>query len=150
MRIKFSIIVFCLFVSGCAHRSTYFAADSDIDKAFFYYEQDRYNQTHPLSNVDINASEPNRIPNPALVDLDSYVHIRVNRQATGDEILAADANDLLEWKEDLRAALSSLDQVIVARKRALAAYRQDNSNSFIEARRASGKATWGGRNYLGQ
>ncbi len=82
MRICASLITVCILACGCTQRSTYYATDSDIDKPFFYYEQDRYNQPHALSNVDMNDSEPNRIPNPALVDLDSCIHIRVSKPSS--------------------------------------------------------------------
>jgi hypothetical protein len=132
----------CFLVSSCAHRSTYFDIDSNVDKTFCYYEQDRYNKKYGISNVDVNATDPNRLPSPALVDLESNIRILVNKSSLQprSEILAADANDLLERKNELKDVLSSLEQVIEARQRALTIYRQRNNGSFDKAQKDFGAA----------
>ena len=142
MRTWSRVAVLLLLVCGCAAHSNYLQVRSEIDETFSYYEQDRLANKHGISAVTWEADTPTRVPYPALVDIDSIIHILVNQQRrrAQREILSSGSKELLAEKDAMKALLVQLDRVIVARQRALNAYRVNDEGRFIEARREFGKA----------
>jgi hypothetical protein len=136
------VAVLLLLVCGCAAHSNYLQVRSEIDETFFYYEQDRLGNKHGVSAVTWEADTPTRVPYPALVDIDSTIHILVKQQRrqTQGDMLSSGSKELLAEKDAMKALLVQLDRVIVARQRALNAYRVNDEGRFIEARREFGEA----------
>ena len=79
MRTWSHIAALLLLVCGCAAHSNYLQVRSEIDETFFYYEQDRLANKHGISAVTWDAATPTRVPYPALVDIESMIHILVNQ-----------------------------------------------------------------------
>lgn len=142
MRTWSPVAALLLLVCGCAAHSNYLQVRSEIDETFFYYEQDRLANKHGISAGNWDAVTATRVPHPALVDIESTIHILVNQQRrqTQREILSSGSKELLAEKDAMKALLAQLDRVIVTRQRALNAYRVNDEGRFIEARREFGKA----------
>jgi len=138
------LLVLALVACACADRSRFDRIDDPFDKAVFYAEQDRRNHWHGHSDPAWQpeaAAEPRQVPNPALVDLDSKIHLLVSRERLGGpasegDFLRAEADDLAARKQRVVASLESLDRVIEARAAAVEAYR--THQGFAAAKKAYG------------
>ena len=124
------LTVTLLLCSGCAVKGSYIETRGELDKSLYYYELDTSNQKRVLSE-DPEAAQltgkPTRVPHPALVDLDSLIHIRVAREKG---LLLTSSQGLLEQKQKVSSALLELEKVIDARQRAIEAYQDPDLDKF--------------------
>lgn len=142
MKVLARLAVLLLVICGCAEHSKYSRVSSEMDGTLFYYEADRFEKKHGISADAWDAKAPVRVPDPALVDMDSTIHILVDRRKDRiqKEILSSGSEDLIFRKDEMAALLVKLDGVVLARKRALEAYVEKDDERFIEARGDFGKA----------
>lgn len=127
-----TLLVVLMISMGCHEQSRYRTIQGRLDRALYFYETDRYNEAHDISREvdDPNHREPSRVPAPALVDIDSQIHVRVNTESLTSE---SDANlpgetsaALLKRKETIRKALGALAVMVERRAEAIRLFKQDD------------------------
>ena len=131
-RIFIMLLVFA--VAGCANKSIFIEPSNRADQMLFYVEQDRSGKKHPISNSILDNKETTRIPRPALVDIDSLIHINV-RKPPGDSsqnIFKDEADKLAAEKASVLELMRKLEQLVEARGRAFDAYRDGNPSSDFD------------------
>lgn len=120
-----SLLLLAFLVTGCANKSIYVDPSNDADKMLFFVEQDRRAVQHPISSANVADEDPTRIPNPAYVDVDSLIEIRVLKPP-GDSarpLFGRISEELLKEKAQLLELMRALDSVVVSRQNAADAYR---------------------------
>lgn len=151
MRLRTHVIppMIMLLVCGCAVRSRYIEKRGVLDDSLYYCEQDSGGTKRAISDdvVDLEGREPSRVPHPALVDIDSLIHILVDKERFScreDEgLLAGRSEELLKRKKEVHRALIELENVVHVRQKAVEAYYDDDLDKFISAKKAFGRAEKG-------
>jgi hypothetical protein len=141
------LMLAALMVCGCAVQSTYIDTVNVLDESLYYYEQNpREKEKRAISektavNIDPTKRKPTRVPHPALVDIDSTIHIQVDKDhlslGTDEGFLRGRSTEFRERKEGISRALVALEEVIVARQEAIKAYHESD-NDFLKLRRKLG------------
>jgi hypothetical protein len=125
-------------LGGCTEHSQYRGVQNNLDKALYYYEVDRQNQSHAISDEGGNVKDrlPTRVPSPALVDIDSQIQVLVTKAPLTSEpnlaLRSRSADALLERKKRILQALESLDRYVTARTEAVQGYGLRGSGSRTE------------------
>jgi len=122
------ILVLIIAATGCANRSTFIEPSSRADRMLFFAEQDRMGEMHPISSTTLEDKETTRVPSPALVDIDSLIHINVRKPpgTPAQDLFRGEADALAMDKASVLDLMQKLDDVIDARQNAFDAYRGGN------------------------
>jgi len=122
------ILVLIIAATGCANRSTFIEPSSRADRMLFFAEQDRMGEMHPISSTTLEDKETTRVPSPALVDIDSLIHINVRKPpgTPAQDLFRGEADALATDKASVLDLMQKLDDVIDARQNAFDAYRGGN------------------------
>ena len=134
------LLLLAFVVTGCANKSIYTDPTNDADKMLFFVERDRRAGEHIISAEIVAVKEndvdgenvanrvPTRIPNPAYVDVDSLIQIKVSPPPglSARPLFGRESEKLLETKERVLALMQALDAVVASRQNALGAYRDGN------------------------
>ena len=139
---KLSIFLFSMMLlSNCAVQSRYVEKRGTLDNNIYYYEQDTQGEKISISDnspVDAEKREPVQVPQPALVDMDSTIHILVNKVGLSSEysssLLSNKSEELVNQKKAVINALSYLQKVVEARYKAIDAY-QNKSADFSQVKK---------------
>lgn len=128
---------------GCATGGKFIEPRTDLDRKIFYVELDERGASYAISNDGARPGERTvtRMPMPAPVDVNSTIQILIEKaQLAGGPAagpLATESDRLLKRKQDVAEVLRSLDGVVRARTRTLAAYERKDLDAFFKARAES-------------
>lgn len=115
-----------LALAACAPKPVYLRPSSAADGMVYYHEQDRLGDKHAISSEELDESgrEPTRVPAPALIDIDSTLHlgIRPGGAAPDGEAPAAGGDELVAQKQALTDLMLKLDQLQGLTQKAVEAY----------------------------
>jgi hypothetical protein len=123
-------------VHGCMEHSQYRGLQDNLDRALYYYEVDRQNTPHAVSDESLNLQDhrSSRVPSPAIVDIDSQIQVLVAKEQLTPgtvPVLAKERSDaLLARKKNIQDALRFLGEYVDARKEAVEAFRQRRSDAL--------------------
>lgn len=145
---KSSIALFCSVVAaaGCASSGgKYIDPRSDLERKIYYLEKDRDNVAHPISSTvyDKDQKRVERVPMPAVVDVNSAIQILVAKQelvagATSGPV-SKELEPLLKRKDAALQVLRTLKELAEARQRTIASYEKKDKKEFFSARAVSDK-----------
>lgn len=124
-------------VAGCATGDGKFVEPrGKLDQSIFYVERDKDNRDHPLSGPDASRKTATRVPQRAVVDVNSTIEIRIDKEKLGAGTGAAPVSEpsgLLQNKQRITKALGLIDEVVKARLELIAAYKQRDLKDFQKA-----------------
>jgi hypothetical protein len=141
LRTTLIMLLGCLLV-GCLEQSRYHPPQGTLDESLYFYESAISDQEFDISGTDANVAThtTKRVPGPALVDMDSTVHIQIDgeklHKTAGLGLSRSVSNALVEKKQRIEVALTSLASFVETRKQAIIAYQGEDSNAFFAARDA--------------
>lgn len=149
------VLVLSLISNGCIEHNQYRGVQRQLDNALWYYEIDRQGKAHPISGQRVErpgeptttatagpsgsfvipeeaARYPARVPSPALVDLDSQIHLLVGKSHldSGTDVnLPGDSSRvLLKRKEEIKQALEALTRTVQLRAEAIRLFGTGDPN----------------------
>ncbi len=121
------LVLLLALLASCTQRSVYVDPASSTDRMLYFFEVDRNGVKHPISSkeLDLENKETKRVPNPALVDIDSLLEIKVRKPPSDPaaELVGGNAQDLLDEKDQILALMELLDELTAARAKTLDAHR---------------------------
>ena len=134
MSFRVLALVAALVVGSCHARGIYDPVSKPLDKALFYVEKPTYGKVRDRLISADTGTTPTQVPNPALVDMDSQILVRVDRNqiAGGSDgrFLQSEGAELLAKKDLIVRALAALDKFLEVRKETVLAYSSTDRAAF--------------------
>ena len=143
MKSLYLALALVLVTAGCASRSIYVEPNNRADRMLYYYEQDRQGTEHAISSIDLSSKETERVPSPALIDIDSQLRINVRPPpaAPGGELIGTEQGvQLSKDKARIVKLMNLLEKYLEASEKAVEAYitqGADAADTLIKAQAAS-------------